>query len=165
MRSGLVALGSGTRSRFVWIAALALLASCGGSVVRAAPSMVAPPTEPWTSPRRTASVEAAAGQAAPSPEPPTEAPTWTQIFERHLAAGAPGGCARSQACHSSEMADEGSAYSWLHQRGYIDGARSALVRPNSCLRWFGGNMPPRGADDPGAVPDLSAWVAAGAPDN
>jgi hypothetical protein len=64
------------------------------------------------------------------------------------------------------MTDAPSAYGWLVQRGYIDGARSVLVsKTNSCLRWFGGNMPPRGEANGGAARDLEAWVAAGAPEN
>jgi hypothetical protein len=62
------------------------------------------------------------------------------------------------------MADSDSAYAWLAQRGYIAGMRSPLISPtNSCLRWFGGNMPPRGTPNESAVRDLQAWVAAGAP--
>ena len=40
---------------------------------------------------------------------------------------------------------------------------SALVSPsNSCLRWFDGNMPPRGAVNEDARRAVSAWVSAGA---
>jgi hypothetical protein len=64
------------------------------------------------------------------------------------------------------MSDPSSAYSWLASRGYIAGTGSAIVDPrNSCLRWFGGNMPPRGAPNDEAVRDLMAWVAAGAADD
>jgi hypothetical protein len=64
------------------------------------------------------------------------------------------------------MRDASSAYDWLARRGYIDGARSALVSPaNSCLRWFGGNMPPQARPAEDATRDLQAWVAAGALDD
>lgn len=98
-------------------------------------------------------------EAAPYPE---AAPSWSQIYERYLAVGSVGSCARSAGCHVSEMSDAASAYAWLREHGYIDGTQSALVQRNSCLRWFGGNMPPRGADDRRAVDDLVAWVASGA---
>ncbi len=110
--------------------------------------------------------------AAPSPDPspPVAAPTWSSLFEQYFAAGTEGGCARSKKCHASEMSDPESAFRWLQQRGYIDGTRSALVsRSNSCLRWFGGNMPPSsaspGAANEQAAADLAAWVAAGAHDD
>jgi hypothetical protein len=64
------------------------------------------------------------------------------------------------------MPDAKGAYTWLAQRGYIAGSGSALVsRTNSCLRWFGGNMPPRGQPNDDAVRDLTAWVSAGAEDD
>jgi hypothetical protein len=63
------------------------------------------------------------------------------------------------------MADAGSTYSWLVQRGYIAGAQSPLVKKNSCLRWFGGNMPPRGEPNEAAARKLEAWVARGAQQN
>jgi hypothetical protein len=99
---------------------------------------------------------------AESAAPP---PTWSAIYARYLGPGTVGACARTRACHASEMSDAASTYSWLAQRGYIAGAQSALVGSNSCLRWFGGNMPPRGAGDAEAVRDLEAWVAAGAANN
>jgi hypothetical protein len=69
------------------------------------------------------------------------------------------------------MRDARSAYSWLRQRGYIAGVQSAIAsRSDSCLRWFGGNMPPA-RNQPEltfgeqATADLTAWVAAGAHDD
>lgn len=107
--------------------------------------------------------------AAPAMAPtvaPTPTPSWTEIYATYFAPGTAGSCARAGKCHRDVMADAASAYTWLAQRGYVAGAHSALVsRTNSCLRWFGGNMPPRGAPNEDAVRDLEAWVAAGAPAN
>jgi len=90
-------------------------------------------------------------------------PTWDAIYGRYFGPHSEGGCGRTGGCHANEMSDSTSAYSWLADRGYIAGTTSALVsRTNSCLRWFGGNMPPRGAPNEDAVRDLTAWVAAGA---
>jgi hypothetical protein len=104
--------------------------------------------------------------AAPATAPtvaPTPAPTWTEIYATYFAPGTAGSCAGTGNCHPDVMADAASAYTWLAQRGYVAGAHSALIsRTNSCLRWFGGNMPPRAAPNEDAVRDLEAWVAAGA---
>jgi hypothetical protein len=107
-------------------------------------------------------------QPAPSPvrvEIAAPAPTWAAIYARYLGPGTTGACGRARACHASTMSDAATTYSWLAQRGYIAGAQSALIGSNSCLRWFGGNMPPRGSSDVDAVRDLEAWVAAGAANN
>src|SRR5271165_18228 len=104
---------------------------------------------------------AAAQEASVAPPLPTEAevetpaPTWSAIYARYLGPGTEGGCGRSRACHAATMSDAPSAYSWLAQRGYIAGAQSPLVSAtNSCLRWFGGNMPPRGGANDHATRDL-----------
>jgi hypothetical protein len=51
--------------------------------------------------------------------------------------------------------------------GYIDTgspSSSALADPNqSCLSWFGGNMP--GGSNSKAKTDITAWVMAGAQNN
>jgi hypothetical protein len=102
----------------------------------------------------------------PPPSAPPVAPTWSTIYEQYFAVKTEGACGRSSACHATEMSDATSAYSWLEQRGYIAGPQSAIAsNRNSCLRWFGGNMPPGGRSDPRAADELSAWVAAGAPNN
>lgn len=93
-----------------------------------------------------------------------QAPTWTQIWTNYLQAGTKGNCKSS--CHS-QMSSPSAAYSWLKGRGYISGTTSALVDSSqSCLSWYGGNMPPSG---PGSVPaattDMDAWVKAGALNN
>jgi hypothetical protein len=106
---------------------------------------------------------------APLQTPP--APTWSRLFEEYFAEGTQGGCGRSSACHAPEMRDARAAYSWLRQRGYIDGVESPIAsRSNSCLRWFGGNMPPAGkqpelTSGAQATAELMAWVAAGAHDD
>jgi hypothetical protein len=62
------------------------------------------------------------------------------------------------------MGTSAKAYSYLSS--YINGTSSRLVSPSqSCLTWFGGNMPPGGGSDAQAVTDLDAWVAAGALNN
>jgi hypothetical protein len=62
------------------------------------------------------------------------------------------------------MGTSAKAYSYLS--GYISGTSSILVvQGESCLTWFGGNMPPGGGKDSQAVTDLTAWVAAGAQNN
>jgi hypothetical protein len=95
-----------------------------------------------------------------------DAPRWSWLFSQYFAAGTDGACGRSRACHASDVADAPSTYAWLERRGYIAGARSPLISTsNSCLRWFGGNMPPRGKPNAQAARDLSAWVAAGAPND
>jgi hypothetical protein len=100
--------------------------------------------------------------------PPAAAPArpslrWAALYTRYFGPGTDGSCASRKGCHAEAMGDADAAYRWLAQRGYIAGSRSPLVSPsNSCLRWFGGNMPPRGAPNDSAVRDLEAWVAAGA---
>ncbi len=94
---------------------------------------------------------------------PPFAPTWSMIYEQYFGRNTEGSCGRSGACHAAEMVDAASAYAWLQQRGYIAGTQSPIASTtNSCLRWFGGNMPPRGKAEPSAVRDFRAWVAAGA---
>jgi hypothetical protein len=91
------------------------------------------------------------------------APTWGAIFGNYLAAGTPGDCGH---CHG-EMAAAQSAYTWLQGRGYIGGGSPALTDSSqSCLSWYGGNMPPRGPSSlSSAKADMDAWAAAGAQNN
>ncbi len=101
------------------------------------------------------------------PPPPVDsggptAPTWSQIFTDYLAGSAEGRCA---GCHS-QGSSASSTYSWLQGRGYISGTSSPLVSSSqSCLSWYGGNMPPSGPNDAKAVADMNAWAAAGALNN
>jgi hypothetical protein len=91
------------------------------------------------------------------------APTWTSIYNNYMKSGTKGKCS---SCHSQSSSASG-LYSWLQGRGYISGKSSALVDSNqSCLSWYGGNMPPSGPSSYGnAVSDMNAWAAAGAQNN
>ena len=89
------------------------------------------------------------------------APTWTGIFQSYLASGTEGHCA---SCHG-QTSSATNAYSWLKSKGYIAGTGSALASNGSCLTFFGGNMPPGGPSDAQAAADVTAWVAAGAPND
>jgi hypothetical protein len=90
------------------------------------------------------------------------APTWTEIFTSYLASGTVGNCGN---CHGS-MDTPSDAYSWLQGQGYVGGAKPSLAQSgSSCLKWFGGNMPPSGATSAQAVTDLAAWALAGGQDN
>jgi hypothetical protein len=142
------------------------LAACGSREFvaprYAAVAFELPPTVP------AAPFAAAAPPAAPpavTPAATSEVPTWTAIYARYLGPSTEGGCGRAQACHADAMPDAPAAYEWLAQRGYIAGPESPLVRSNSCLRWFGGNMPPRGKANDAAARDLAAWANAGAANN
>jgi hypothetical protein len=102
------------------------------------------------------------------PPPPMDsgmtptAPTWTSIFNNYMAGGKEGRCS---SCHS-QGSSATNLYSWLQGRGYISGSSSALVDSSqSCLSWYGGNMPPSGPNDAKAVSDMNAWAAAGAANN
>jgi hypothetical protein len=116
-------------------------------------------------PSETAKATSPTGSGAAG-EPAQDAPTWSTVYARYLSPTGDGGCGRSRACHADVMGDSASAYAWLAQWGYIAGKRSPLVsRTNSCLSWFGGNMPPRAQPNDAAVRDLTAWVASGATRN
>lgn len=94
-----------------------------------------------------------------SPGDGGDAPTWTQVYGRYLQ-----GCT-GPGCHV-EMTTSNGAYAWLVSQGYINGTSSNLANPlKSCLKWYGGDMPPCGGDDALAVADMNAWVAAGASNN
>jgi hypothetical protein len=83
------------------------------------------------------------------------APTWTAIYNDYLMP--------CQACHY-QMMSAPMAYTWLQSQDYIAGVNSPLVNPSeSCLWWYGGNMPPDGMSNPAAVADMNAWARAGAP--
>jgi hypothetical protein len=87
----------------------------------------------------------------------TSGPTFTAIFNAYLT-----GC---KMCHTQTQSSR-ATYLWLRSQGYITGASPALVdSAQSCLSWYGGNMPPGGGDNATAVADMNAWAAAGALDN
>ncbi len=142
----------------------------GGSGRAPSPSDKLPPVPPIdascgtsASPAKTTAV-AEAGVDAGSPEGGDAAgggpvPTWTELYTNYLT-----GCA-APGCHG-EMSSAKGAYSWLQSQGYISGATSTLaIKDKSCLKWFGGDMPPCGSAGQQAVSDMNAWVAAGAPNN
>jgi hypothetical protein len=150
-------------------AACALLAASGGCV-GSAPVALAPPSVPLAPQAALPSLAMPEPQPEPSvvagASPTVPTPTWSELFSAYMAPGTEGGCGRAGRCHARQMADPTSAYGWLKQRGYIAGTDSAIAsNANSCLRWFGGNMPPGGQANPKAVADLAAWVAGRAPQN
>lgn len=89
--------------------------------------------------------------------------TWTTVFNNYLAGSTKGRCS---SCHS-QGSSKSNLYSWLAGKGYINGKSSALVDPNqSCLSWYGGNMPTNGPSSwSQAVSDMNSWAAAGAQNN
>jgi hypothetical protein len=92
----------------------------------------------------------------------TTAATWTQIYNDYLAGSTEGRCS---GCHG-QGSSASNLYNWLKGKGYISGTSSALVDSSqSCLSWYGGNMPPSGPNDAKAVSDMNAWAAAGAANN
>ncbi len=90
-----------------------------------------------------------------------QAPTWTQLFDSYLGDGTEGHCTQ---CHESAPHD---FYIMLKDGLQIDGTRSHIaVNGQSVLSWFGGPMPrDQNVQDPKAVTDFTAWVAAGALEN
>jgi hypothetical protein len=89
--------------------------------------------------------------------------TWTTVFNNYLAGSTKGRCS---SCHS-QGSSKANLYSWLKSKGYINGTSSALVDSNqSCLSWYGGNMPTNGPSSwSQAVSDMNSWAAAGAQNN
>jgi len=89
--------------------------------------------------------------------------TWTTVFNNYLAGSTKGRCS---SCHS-QGSSKSNLYSWLKSKGYINGTSSALVDSNqSCLSWYGGNMPTNGPSSwAQAVTDMNSWAAAGAQNN
>jgi hypothetical protein len=93
----------------------------------------------------------------------TTSTTWTTVFNDYLAPSTKGRCS---SCHS-QGSSKANLYSWLKNKGYINGTSSALVDSNqSCLSWYGGNMPTNGPSSwSQAVTDMNSWAAAGALNN
>lgn len=150
------------------IPAALLVAGCGAHLEAMPSAATARPRAAVAAPARAMGVEVDATVPAAMTEPPVRdpRPTWSEVYDRYFSASSEAACGRSSKCHASEMGDAASAYTWLSQRGYISGSASALASTrNSCLLWFGGNMPPGGKPNSRAVEALSAWVAAGAPND
>ena len=84
------------------------------------------------------------------------------IVNTYLKSGTVGNCG-SGGCHS-QMQTPSTAYAWLAKKGY-SGAK--VVDPQqSCISWYGGNMPPGGpTSSTQARKDMDAWGAAGAQNN
>jgi hypothetical protein len=74
-------------------------------------------------------------------------------------------------CHSSPKAGvqcdtASNCFQTLTSSGYLDGSTNPpLLGNQSCLSWFGGDMPPGGQTAGQAVTDFQAWAAAGAQNN
>jgi hypothetical protein len=86
-------------------------------------------------------------------------PTWRQLYQSYLST-----CA-AKGCHQ-EMSTPRGAYAWLQAKGQISGTSSKLVDPAaSCLKWYGGDMPPCGSPDARGAAELKAWADAGAPND
>jgi hypothetical protein len=85
-------------------------------------------------------------------------PTWTYVFTTYFYMTC------QTTCHP-QMSAPRNGYVWLKSQGYIAGTSSAIAGPQSCLAWYGGDMPPGGATNTQGVADLNAWVAAGALQN
>jgi hypothetical protein len=163
-------------NRLPAVSLLAVVAACGGATQSpAAPYLqhadfaasASLPQDPIATPAPVSPVAASdAVVEGESFSPARAAPRWSWLFAQYFAAGTEGACGRSRACHAADIMDASSAYEWLERHGYIAGVQSPLVSTsNSCLRWFGGNMPPRGMPNSQAAQDLTAWVAAGAPND
>ena len=93
---------------------------------------------------------------------PATAPTFTAIYTKYFAPGAPADCATGGACHA-QFKTEAGAWSFLLQYGQVGTTPPELTDPNaSWLVWYGGLMPETGTPcNPQAMADLNAWAAAG----
>jgi hypothetical protein len=93
-------------------------------------------------------------------------PTWTDLYNTYFAAGTIGNCTQ---CHAADMVTPASSFSWLNSSSlmYLDPTDPLLLdTTQSCLSWFGGNMPPAGpTTNATAVKDFTAWAKAGAKNN
>jgi hypothetical protein len=85
------------------------------------------------------------------------------VWTNYLKGGTVGNCSH---CHG-QTSSASAAYSWLKGKGQIGGSKPALTDPaQSCLTWYGGNMPTNGPSQvANAVNDMNAWAAAGAANN
>lgn len=102
------------------------------------------------------------------------APTWTTIYTSYFAAASIGRCGAS-GCHLSTKSgfkcgsDKTTCYNGLVSSGYVDTKNPAASliadAQQSCLVWFGGNMPPSNGSSSKAAADITAWVKDGAKNN
>jgi hypothetical protein len=107
----------------------------------------------------TASVRGVGVSDGGAPADGNAGPSWMTIYTNYLS-----NCAGS-GCHV-EMSTAAGGYQWLRKQGYIDGTNSTLIVPGkSCLTCYCGDMPPLGSFNAQAIPDMNAWVAAGAMNN
>ena len=101
-------------------------------------------------------------------------PTWTTIYGSYFAAGSMGNCGAG-GCHSSSKSgfkcgsDKTTCYNGLVSSGYLTPSTPTSSpiadTQQSCLTWFGGNMPPSGGSSSKAKSDITAWLAAGGQNN
>jgi hypothetical protein len=165
-----------TRGRGAWTAAAACacLAAAAGSACSSGPPLGGPhggeaplvgPDEGNSSSSSATATSSSTGTST-SAQPPDAStdgapaatgPTFSSLFNAYLT-----GC---KMCHT-QTSSSNATYLWLRSQGYITGSSPALVSTSqSCLSWYGGNMPPGGGDDAAAVTDMNAWAAAGALNN
>jgi len=88
------------------------------------------------------------------------------IYTSYMKSGTAGNCG-STFCHPQAGSASG-AFSYLQSQGYMSGSPPRLVKQGqSCLSWYGGNMPigGGGGNNTQAVTDMNAWAAAGAMNN
>jgi hypothetical protein len=167
---------TGRRRAWTAAAACACLAAAAGSACSSGPPLggphggEAPVVGPDQGNSSSSSAAATAsssstgtGSSAQMPDastdgaPATTGPTFSTLFNAYLT-----GC---KMCHTQTNSSN-ATYLWLRSQGYITGSSPALVSTSqSCLSWYGGNMPPGGGDDATAVTDMNAWAAAGALNN
>jgi hypothetical protein len=104
---------------------------------------------------------------------PSDAPTWTEIYNKYLGPGTPGHCSGTGGCHTNLRGgfkcgrDKETCYQGLVAAGLIDPnnpTQSPLaIEGESPLVWLGGGMPlDSAAPNPEAAAAIKAWVAAGA---
>jgi hypothetical protein len=135
-----------------------------------APSSPAPSSPTSPAPEAASSGEAGSGDRAP---------TYTELFDNYFAPGTPGHCATA-GCHADPAHNlwlcgitRDTCYAGMLEVGLIDAenpSHSSIANPvRSPLTWInaaGGVMPldAQGPND-AAREAITAWVAAGAPDN
>jgi len=88
--------------------------------------------------------------------------SWTHVYFAYLAEGTIGNC---YPCHI-EMVDPPASFRWLEEHAYVGDGAPLLTSTQSCLTWFGGNMPPGSpVQSAEAVNEMNLWVSSGALNN